>query len=198
MADDELADYDFVEARTRTIEYEQFNTPARYFSALLTSPPVAAQCVRMGQLARRGQLRGSYTDAERELVDVVLGTDLGYNSIFTVHLPDAIAVGVRPEAILAIRSGDESELTDDERQIAAWARQVVSGSVTDESFAAMVERLGERGTVEFTAFVAFLFMTIRMWQALGVPEPSDQEIDQLVVGLLDGSMEIPDPTSRIG
>lgn len=198
VAPDELEDYDFVEARTTSIDYEAFDTPARYFAAMLTSPPSAAQCVRMGQHVRKGALRGMYTDAERELIDVVLAKDLGYNSILTVHLPDAFAVGVRPEAIVAIRSGDESALTDDERQIVEWARAVVSGTVTDERFARMVDRLGERGTVEFTLFVSFLLMTMRMWQALGVPDPTDEDIDRLVAGLIDGSIPTPDPDARIG
>jgi hypothetical protein len=151
----------------------------------------------MGTLVRQGELRGSYTDAERELVDVVLGTDFSYNGIHTVHLPDAIAVGVRPEAIAAIRSGDESALTPDERQIADYARQVVSGGVTDESYAAMSARMGERGALEFTVFVGFLLMTFRLWQALGVPDPTDSEIDRLMEGLLDGSVPVPEPDARI-
>lgn len=198
VAPEERDDYDFVEARTASIDYEAFDTPARYFSAMLTSPPLAAQCVRMGQLVRKGEQRGSYTDAERELVDVVLAKDLGYNSILTVHLPDAFAVGVRPEAIVAIRSGDESALTDDERQIVEWARAVVAGTVTDESFARMADRLGERGTIEFTLFVCFLLMTMRMWQAVGVPDPDDEEMDRLVSGLIDGTIPVPDPAARIG
>jgi hypothetical protein len=197
VAPEELADYDAVEERTRRVDYGHYDVPARYFAALQNSPPLAAGLVRMGTLVRQGGLRGSYSDAERELIDVVLGTDLGYNGIFTVHLPDAIAVGVRAAAIKAIRSGDEEGLTDEERQIAEYARQVVDGTVTDESHAALSARLGERGALEFTVFVGFLLMTIRLWQALGVPNPTDEEIDRLVEGLLDGSVPVPDPTARI-
>lgn len=194
----ELTDYDEVEARTARVDYKTYDTPARYFSALLNSPPLAAMLVRMGRMVREGELRGSYSNAQREFVDVVLGTDLKYNGIFTVHLPDAVAVGVRPEAILAIRSGDEEALNEEERQIADYARRVVSGTVTDESFEAMASRLSKRGALEFTIFIGFLLMTIRMWQALGVPNPTDEEIASLVAGLLDGSVDVPDPAARIG
>jgi hypothetical protein len=197
MPAEERADYDAVEARTHAIDYERYGVPVKYFSALLNSPPLAALLVRMGTFVRQGSIRGEYSDAERELVDVVLGTDLGYNGIFTVHLPDAIAVGVRHEAITAIRSGQEASLTADERQVVDYARAVVAGEVTDESWAAMAARLGDRGALEFTAFIGFLLMTIRLWQALGVPDPSAEEIDDLVAGLVSGAVAVPDPTARL-
>jgi alkylhydroperoxidase family enzyme len=190
--------YERVVERTQRMSYETYDTPARYFGALLNTPPLAAGLVQLGTLVRQGEVRGSYTDADRELVDVVLGTDLGYNGIFTVHLPDAVAVGVRIEAIEAIRAGRLEELTPAERQIVDYARAVVQGEVTDESYAVLCERLGARGALEFTIFVGFLLMTIRMWQALGVPDPTDEEIDELVRGLRDGSVPIPDRRARIG
>lgn len=198
IAADELEDFDRVAARTASMQYQDYGSPARYFEAIMNSPPLAAAVVRLGTLVRQGALRGSYSDAERELVDVVLGTYLGYNGIFTVHLPDALAVGVRREAIDAIRAGREHELTDDERQIATYSREVVAGTVTDHSYAAMVERLGARGAMEFTLFVGFLLMTIRMWQAFGVPDPEDGEIDALLRRLADGVDPLPHPAARIG
>jgi len=198
FAEHEQANYDLVSARTEKLNYGEYDTPARYFEALMNTPPLAAALVHLGKLVREGELRGSYTNAERELVDIVLGVDMGNNGIFTVHIPDALAVGVRLEAIDAIRSGDESALTEDERQIATYAREVVSGSVTDASYSAMTNRLGHRGAAEFTIFCGFLYMTIRLWQALGVPDPSDEEIDALLDSLRVGDSEIPDPSARIG
>jgi len=198
IAPEELADYDHVDARIKRVDYGSYDTPARYLEALMNAPPLAAALTRLGTLVRQGQLRGSYSDAERELVDFVYGADFHYNSIFTVHLPDAFAVGVRPEAIEALRTGREAGLTDGERQIAEFARQVASGTVTDASYAAMTERLGRRGALEFTIFCGFLLMTIRLWQAVGVPEPSDEEMDELFRGLRDGSVPVPDPAARIG
>lgn len=198
IAAEELEAYDHVVARTERMDYRTYDTPARYFGALLNSPPLASGIVRLGTLVRQGELRGSYTDAERELVDVVLGTDFKYNGLFTVHLPDAVAVGVRLEAIDAIRAGREEELTPDERQIVDYAREVVRGEVTDASHAAMCERLGDRGALEFTIFIGFLLMVIRLWQALGVPDPTDEEIDELMRGLRDGTVDIPERNARIG
>jgi alkylhydroperoxidase family enzyme len=197
VPEEEREAYDRVFERTSRI-HGLDSVQAHYFRALLNAPPLADVLVRFGRLAREGQLRGAYTDAERELVDMVLATDLDYNGILDVHVPDALAVGVRPEAIEAVRKGREGELTDEERQIVDYARQVINGAVTDESYAALVERLGRRGAVEFTIFVGFLLMTVRLWQALGVPDPTDEEIDELFRGLVEGTISIPDPKARIG
>lgn len=195
---EELDDYDLVVGRTKKLAYPDYDLPARYFGALLNSPPLAAGLVRLGRFVREGELRGSYSDAERELVDVVIAHDTGYNGFLTVHIPDAIAVGVRFEAIDAIRSGDESALTPEEKQIADYTRAVISGTVTDDAYEAIVARLGERGALEFTGFITFLLMTTRNWQALGVPNPTDAEIDALIESLRSGRAEIPDPAARIG
>jgi hypothetical protein len=193
----EQEQYDFVVERTQRIHGLESN-PANYFKAVLNAPPLAQSIVQFGRLIREGQVRGSYTDAERELVDFVYGEDFDYRGHYAVHLPDAFAVGVRPEAIEALRTRREDELTEDERRIAAHARAVANGAVDEGSYAAIREHFGERGAIEFTIFCAFLVMTLRLWQALGVPDLTDEEVDALFDGLRDGSIEIPDPTARIG
>ena len=60
------------------------------------------------------------------------------------------------------------------------------------------DRFGDRGAVEFTVLVGFLLVTIRLWQALGVPEPSAEEIAALLDALRNGAIPLPDPEARIG
>src|SRR6185437_7363502 len=105
IEDSELPDYDAVIKRQAKLWAGAPTDSNAYFGALLNSPPLAAAVVQLGAVFRTGSLRGTYSDAERELVDVVLGVDLGYNTILKLHLPDMVAVGVRLEAIEAIRSG---------------------------------------------------------------------------------------------
>jgi hypothetical protein len=169
-----------------------------YFGALLNSPPLAAGLVQLGRAVREGGRRGAHSDAERELVDIVYSVDFGYNAILYLHIPDILACGVRPEAIEALRSGREERLDAGERQIVAHARAVAGGTVTDEQFAALAERLGHRGAVEFTVLCGFLVCTFRLWQALGVSERSDAEVDGLLRAQLDGSAAAVDPAARIG
>jgi hypothetical protein len=80
----------------------------------------------------------------------------------------------------------------------AYARQFVAGAITDDSYAALVTRLGDRGAVEFTGLIGFLLMTIRLWQALGVPEPTSDEIRRLLDDIEAGTHPLPDPGARIG
>jgi hypothetical protein len=197
VPEDELDAYDRVVERTGRVHGLDSN-PAQYFKAILNAPSLAEGIVGMGTLVRQGQLRGSYTDAERELVDVVYGEDLDYRGHYTVHIPDCFAVGVRPEAIQALRTGREDDLTDHERLIADHARRVAAGEVTDESYAPIRAHFGERGAIEFTIFCAFLLMTLRLWQALGVPDPTNEEIDALIAGLRNGTIPVPPADARIG
>jgi hypothetical protein len=41
-------------------------------------------------------------------------------------------------------------------------------------------------------------MTIRLWQALGIPEPTYSEIQQLMSDSNSGEVPLPDPNARIG
>lgn len=194
---DEQLDYDRVVERTVRVHGVQGGAK-QYFDALLNSPPLGAALVQLGTQVRQGQRRGTYSDAERELMDIVLAADLDSNSILPIHIPDALAVGVRPEAVEALLHDREDELTNEEAALVEYARQVVGGTVTDESYAAIERRFGRRGAVEFTVLIGFLLMTIRLWQALGVSEPTDGEIDNLLTEIRSGAVELPDPDARIG
>ena len=199
---EELPDYDAVVGRRVGIGMASAEDEADlgpYFGPLVNSPPLAAALAHLGMLVRtRGEQEGSYSHAEREFVDQVLSADWKTNVIQRLHVPDGIAAGVRPEAIEALRAGREEELTEDERQLADYIRRVESGTVTDEAFEALERRMGSRGALEYTIFIAFLIMTIRLHQALGVPDPSDEEIDRLLAELRDGTRQLPDFRERIG
>jgi hypothetical protein len=197
IAHDERSDFSHVVERTARV-HEPDGLASQYFGAVLNSPPLAAALVRLGTQVRRGQLRGTYTDAERELMDIALAVDLGSNAILAVHIPDALSVGVRPEAIHALLDGSGDGLTPDEQELVALSRDFVAGNVSADSYARLEERFGERGAVEFTVLLGFLLMTIRLWQAVGVPDPSDGEIRDLMKGLESGSVPLPDPSARIG
>jgi hypothetical protein len=113
-------------------------------------------------------------------------------------MPDAIAVGVRPEAIKALRAQREEELTAREQALTAYIRLVVQGAVTDEAYANMETLLGPRGAVEYTIFIAFLSGSVRIWQALGLEDPPDAEMDELLTRLRREDETLPDPRRGIG
>jgi hypothetical protein len=170
-----------------------------YFGALLNSPRMCAIAARMGTFVRTaGERPGSYSHADRELVDQVLSKDWKTNVVQGLHVPDAVAAGVRLEAIEAIRYGHEEDLNDDERLLVCFIRQVVSGTVDDQTFAAIKDRMGPRGVIEYSGFILWLNWIIRMMQMLDVNNPPEEEIDALIGGLRDGSVPVPNFRERLG
>lgn len=195
VAPEDLADYDLIAERV----VAKFGAWTPYHGAIANSPPFGAALNVLGRLARTaGDRPGSYSHADRELVDQVLSVDFQTNVVLGIHTPDALAAGVRAEAIEALRTGHEERLTDDERFLATYIRAVAGGGMTDELYAAMERRLGPRGTVEYTIFIGFLVMTIRLWQAFGMEDMTDEQHDALLAELRDGTREIPDFRERIG
>jgi hypothetical protein len=201
----DVAAYDHVTARMSTMLGSDAVNPdleapsaGDYFGALLNSPKLTQLATQLGTFVRAvGDSEGSYSHADREFVDQVLSIDWRTNVVQGTHVPDAISTGVRVEAIEALRSGDESTLTDDEQLLARYIRQVVSGTVDDATFARMHDRLGARGLVEYTGFILWLQWIIRMMQVLDTDSVSDEEIDRLLAGIKDGSVRVPNFRERI-
>jgi hypothetical protein len=195
----ELEDYDNVVGRfARNMAPGEWRVPSPYFQALLNSPPLAAPLTSIGRRVRqRGEYDNTYSHADREFVDQVLYAEWGLNAFKVLHTEDALSAGVRPEAIAALADGHEKDLTDDERLLATYIRQVVSGTVTDATYAAMESRLGQRGTVEYTIFIALLQLIFRLHQAFGCPEDSDEAVARILDGFKDGTVELPDLLARI-
>jgi alkylhydroperoxidase family enzyme len=192
---EDIEAYDYVVDRNA----EKFGTLPPYHAALLNSPPFAAGLNALGKVARTaGERPDTYSHSDRELVDQVLSALFKTNVVQSIHIPDALAVGVRLEAIEALRAGRDEELTDDERLLATYIRQVVSGTVADETYDAIEARLGRRGAVEYTIFIAFLQMTIRLFQAFGMPALPDDEIELMLEEFRDGTRALPDASLRFG
>jgi alkylhydroperoxidase family enzyme len=68
------------------------------------------------------------------------------------HVPVAVAAGYADDQLRALRDGDDSLLDERDRQIAAYVRDVLARTVTDEQFAAM-RRLGDEDLVKVTMLV---------------------------------------------
>ena len=203
---EDLAAYDAVTEREVGL-FKQFQhdealgapNVGEYWGALLNSPRMTAIAAQMGTFVRTAGERGdSYAHWERELVDQVLSADWKTNVVQGLHVPDAVSAGVRLEAIEAIRYGHEEDLTDDEALLVRYIRALVSGTVDDELFAAMKERMGPRGLIDYSAFIMWLSWIMRMMQALGTPSVSEAELDAVIAGLKDGSVEVPNFRERLG
>lgn len=170
-----------------------------YMGAMLNSPPFMDLISELGVVARtRGEYPDSYSHADREWVDMVICEELRAWGVYYGHIWDAVAVGVRPEAIKALRQGRDEDLTREELQLARYIRQVLHGTVTSSSYLAIEQRLGRRGAVEYTALITFLIMTIRNMQAFGTQDVFPQEfVDDLIDLVIAGRVELPDAKARV-
>jgi hypothetical protein len=121
-----------------------------------------------------GYHEGSYSHADREWVDQVLSYHWSYFGVLRVHTPDAVAVGVRLEAIEALHEGREQDLTDDERLLAHYIRQVADGAVTDETESQILDRLGPRGLGAYILFICHLLRVLRSFQTWKIELQGDR------------------------
>lgn len=138
----------------------------------------------------------SYSVADHELIDLVIGFDSGYWGLHVSHTPNAITAGARIEAIEALADGREEELTDDERQLVSFIRGVRDLTLTDDEWDAMIERLGSRrGAIELAFFVTYLWAHHRMSFALGVAAVDEQEWRQRLQEYKDGTRDPAPETS---
>jgi hypothetical protein len=120
------------------------------------------------------------------------------NAVAGLHLPDALAAGVRLEAIEALRAGRAEDLTEEEGALAQFVRAVADGTVKDSIWGSVESRLGTRGTVQLAIFVTVVQATIRQIQAFGCPDPTDSQFEAMLEEFRAGRREVPsDWRSRI-
>jgi alkylhydroperoxidase family enzyme len=169
-----------------------------YFGALMASPPMCAIASEMGIFFRNGGNRPhTYTHAHRELIDQVFAADWKTNVVAHLHIQDAISTGVPMKTIKALRYGHEEDLNEEETLLVKYIRQVVSGTVDDETYAKVEAVMGsERGMVEYTGFILWLNWIMRMMQALNTGTHTDAEIDKLIADIESGAIKVAD--YRIG
>ncbi|GAF45538.1 carboxymuconolactone decarboxylase family protein [Rhodococcus wratislaviensis] len=165
----------------RTVEEERCFEAANELPAILdlwmaNSPElVEAHSEVRKYLATRLPMPHSF----RELANVVIAVEMGSSALLHRHGRTAVHQSeARQEAIDAVRVQRYDRLTEEERVYAQFVREVVLGSVADESVDALRERIGDRGVVEYTFLITTNIAWVRFAQALGI-ESDDRE------GLLD-------------
>lgn len=168
-----------------------------YFAAMLNSPLISAGMSNLGVVYRsRGAFEDGMQHADREWVDMVLCDELECFWVLYVHAPDAIAVGVRPEAIVALVEGRYDDLTADEREKELFIRAVINGTMTGDQYKSLEEKLGVRATVELTCFTGHLIKTMRLMQAFGVPDTTRERLLEWVKALAAGEVDLPPSEAR--
>lgn len=206
---EELEAYDRVIARQKSYSYgtdAAYNgrpddaSAGAYFGALLQSPWIADHISELGVIYRtRGQFPGSYAHSDREWIDMVLGHELGL--YMWGHVLDGIAVGIPPEDVIALHEDRDEDISPDRRELARYIRAFDRREVTDEQYDAVERRFGERGAVEYTAFIAHLSLTLRLLKVYSEHGEGGRltapEIVREVKRVQAGEIPLPDPLARI-
>lgn len=165
-----------------------------YFGAMLNSPLMAEGMSDLGAVYRtRGEYADGMQHSDREWVDMVICDELACYWVLYVHAADAVASGVRAEAILAVVQGRAEDLTTDEALKADFIRRFVHGKIDAELYKSVEELLGgTRAAVEFTGFCGHLLKTVRLMQAWGVPDITRAQLEEFVQAIVDGRVALPE------
>jgi 4-carboxymuconolactone decarboxylase len=110
-------------------------------------------------------------DAERELIILATGRELGARFAWGVHEPRARQVGTRPEAIEAVRDdGPLDGLTARERLLVEMVRALLrERALSDDLYARALADLGERQLVEVVALTGHYSLIGLLLNGFAVP-----------------------------
>jgi hypothetical protein len=202
VPEDELRDYDRLMKYVEKYSSENAIAQARplvdgqpyaypYRVAFTNAPRLAMLLIdcAYGVNDMQGQA-GMFSASDHEWIDLVLGCDSGYWAFHAGHTANAVTTGIRIEAIEALHGGREEEFTDDERQVVAFIRAVRDGTMTDEQWDAMTERLGTvRGTISFAFLTTTLWAIQHLMWAMGVPAIDKAQWEEMFRGYKDGTLD---------
>ncbi len=130
------------------------------FIPLLRSPQLLARLQKVGEYLR---FESALPRRVNELVTLVVSRAWTQQFEWSAHVPLALQAGTSPEAVDAIREGRRPSSMSAEEEIAyEFTTELLDRrGVSDATYQACVERLGERGVVDLVGLVGY-FATVSM------------------------------------
>ena len=127
------------------------------FSVLLNSPEVAGRAAHLGAYIR---FDSTLPDDKRELAIITAAREFDCDYEWSAHSGLAQRAGVRDEAIQVVANRESVDsLTSDEATIISYGRELFQDHrVSDATFNAAKEMLGEQGVTELTATMGYYGM----------------------------------------
>jgi 4-carboxymuconolactone decarboxylase len=115
------------------------------------------------------------TPAESELAICVANRAANANFIWNAHTRLGLKAGTREEALHVVDTyAPLDTLTDDEALIVGFGRELLeSPEVSDEMFAAVRARYGEKGLMELTALMSIYMVNANILRVMQHPAPPD-------------------------
>eukprot|EP00929_Paragymnodinium_shiwhaense_P117775 TRINITY_DN8900_c0_g1_i3.p1 TRINITY_DN8900_c0_g1~~TRINITY_DN8900_c0_g1_i3.p1 ORF type:complete len:217 (+),score=41.95 TRINITY_DN8900_c0_g1_i3:316-966(+) len=148
------------------------------FNAMLLSPQLGTQLIGLADCLRFGELSVSQKLAETVILYTVHRHAAQYP--FWSHMKIGRAAGVSDATIEALRRGEEPrDLAAEEVVALRLAKEVLQGDsggrdVTDPTYQAAVDKLGERGVFEVVALTGFYSTLSRIVNTFTVPVPAGE------------------------
>jgi 4-carboxymuconolactone decarboxylase len=140
------------------------------FSMLLHSPKLAERLLPMVPFAREGMI---VEPQLRQIAILAMVREKDANYVWAAQVDVARRVGLREAVIDLLRAkGDPAGLAEDERDIVAYARQLIrSNRVEQPVFDALLRRHGAQWLVELTAVANFYVALCGVVNAFDVAVP---------------------------
>jgi 4-carboxymuconolactone decarboxylase len=125
----------------------------RPFQVLLHTPAIARLVAELGAQIR---FESTLSDHDRELVILTAARTHDCAFEWDSHGPLAEAAGVRAEVIAHLDTGAPVDLTDTEALLIGFVRELcTSSTVSEATFAAARDHLGDSGVVELSTTVGY-------------------------------------------
>ena len=136
----------------------------------VNSPGLADKAQALGAFCRYGT---SLEQRLSELAIITTGAHWQAGFEWAVHAPIALAAGLDPEAVEAIRLGHEPDLPKpDERAVYAFSSELLRNRrVSDATYAATVAALGQLGVVDLVGILGYYGLISMTINAFDVPLP---------------------------
>ncbi|MDH3704058.1 MAG: hypothetical protein OEU46_22400 [Alphaproteobacteria bacterium] len=130
---------------------------------------------RLSDLVEHLRYHTTLTGAESELAICIATRAANADYIWNAHVKLGLKAGTREEALHAVDTyGPLDGLTDDEALIIRFGRELLEApKVSDETFAAVRERYGEKGLLELTALMSVYMMNASILRVMDHPAPAD-------------------------
>jgi len=140
------------------------------YSMLLHTPLLAHHFLGVVNFMRENSI---VEQKVRSLAALTAASERGGYYVWSAQVESALKAGVRKEAIELIRAkGDPSKLPEDERQIVAFAQQLMRTSNVDRpTFDALHKRHGTKWMVELTAMTGYFGALCNIVTTFEVPVP---------------------------
>ena len=139
--------------------------------AVINSPDLARRWSRLGEYLRFSTCLPKKLN---ELAIIVTGRRWNSQLEFLIHAEAAVAAGLDPACVEAIREGESPIFADEaEVDVYEFARTLQqTGMVEASVHAAVTKRWGERGVVELTGVIGYYTMVSMTLNAHEIPIPA--------------------------